>query len=62
MHTMISIIEELTKEGGRAVPVEDIVSKAKERGIDDSAVRDVIQKLKEKGDLFEPKPGYLQKA
>lgn len=61
IHTMMSIINDLTKEIGKEVPIEDIIVKAKERGIEDLAVRDVIQKMIEKGDLYEPKPGFLKK-
>ena len=61
IHTMMTIISDLTKELGKDVPVEDIIVKAKERGIEDLAVRDVIQKMIEKGDLYEPRPGFLRK-
>ncbi|MFH1424975.1 MAG: minichromosome maintenance protein MCM [archaeon] len=62
IYTMLTIIEEITKDVGKNVPVEDILKEAKDRGIEELAALELIGKLKEKGDLFEPKPGYLQKA
>ncbi len=61
IHTMMTIINDLTKEIGKDVPIEDIIAKAKERGIEDLAVKEVIQKMIEKGDLYEPRPGFLRK-
>lgn len=62
IHTMQAIVGELTKEVGKSIPIEDILVKAKDHGIDNIAAMDVINKMKEKGELFEPKPGYIQKA
>ncbi|HIJ98815.1 TPA: minichromosome maintenance protein MCM, partial [archaeon] len=62
MHTMLTIVNELTEGVGKAVPIEDILVKAKGQGIDNIAAMEVINKLKEKGDLFEPRPGYIQRA
>ena len=59
---MLTIIDELSQKVGKAVPEEDILINAKERGIDNIAAADLIKKLKEKGDLYEPKPGFLQKS
>ncbi len=62
MHTMLTIVNDLTKEIGKAIPIEDIYVKAKEHGIENVPAMDIINKLKEKGDLFEPRTGYIQKA
>tara|TARA_Y100000034_G_C6909655_1_gene423630 strand:- start:5170 stop:7200 length:2031 start_codon:yes stop_codon:yes gene_type:complete len=62
IYTMLTIIDELSQKVGKAVPEEDILINAKERGIDNIAAADLIKKLKEKGDLYEPKPGFLQKS
>ena len=59
---MLSIVNELTKEVGKAIPIEDILAKSKEQGIDNLAAMEVINKLKEKGDLFEPRAGFIQRA
>jgi len=62
IYTMLTIIDDLTQKVGKAVPVEDILNNAKERGIEQLAALELIEKLKEKGDLYEPKPGFLQKS
>jgi replicative DNA helicase Mcm len=62
IHTVISIIDDLMEDVGKAVPIEDILINAKERGIDERAAAELIKKLKEKGDLYEPKQGFLQKS
>jgi replicative DNA helicase Mcm len=62
IYTMLTIIDDLTQKVGKAVPVEDILNNAKERGIEQLAALELVEKLKEKGDLYEPKPGFLQKA
>lgn len=62
IHTILLIVDEFTKDVGKKVPIEDILNEARERGIDNLDAKELIQKLKEKGDLFEPKPGFLQKA
>jgi len=62
IHTMLTIIEELTAEVGKKVPVEDIISEAKDRGITQIEALEMIEKLKKKGDLFAPKEGFVQKT
>jgi len=62
IYTMLTIIDDLTQKVGKAVPVEDILNEAKERGIEQLAALELVEKLKEKGDLYEPKPGFLQKS
>jgi len=62
IYTMLTIIDDLTQKVGKAVPVEDILNNAQERGIEQLAALELIEKLKEKGDLYEPKPGFLQKS
>jgi len=62
IYTMIDIIEGLMKDYGKAVPFEDVILQAEEKGIDRISAGELINKLKKKGDLFEPKQGFLQKA
>lgn len=54
------IIVELEKKM-KPVPMQDILIAATEKGLSDSDVDEVIQKLKRGGDLYEPKPGFVQK-
>ena len=55
------VISDLEKEVGKSIPVEDVVKRAEERGIDKSTCEETIEKLKRSGDIFEPKPGIIQK-
>ncbi len=62
IHTMLSILDDLTKEIGKEVPIDDLFERAKEQGIEKITAIELINKLKEKGDLFEPRQGFIQKA
>lgn len=55
------IFSELESKIGKTIPIDDIVSEAKEKGIDEDRVEEVLQKLKQTGDIFEPKRGFIQK-
>ncbi len=45
----------------KPVPIQDLVSAATEKGISEAEVDEIIQKLRRGGDLYEPKPGFVQK-
>ena len=62
IYTMLTILDDLIEKVGKAVPIEDILNEAKERGIENIDASELIRKLKEKGDLYEPKPGFIQKS
>ena len=55
------IINDLEKRVGKAIPLEDVIKEAEERDIDKSTCEESIEKLKRSGDIFEPKPGIIQK-
>ena len=59
--TVKEIINELEAKIGKAIPIDDVVIAAKEKGIDESKVEEIIEKLKKIGDLFEPRHGFLSK-
>ena len=54
---IINTLEEKVKP----IPIDDVVAAAKEKGIEEDKVEEAIEKLKRTGDLFEPRPGFLQK-
>ena len=58
---VLDIIEELTKSMGRTIPKEEVVKLATSRGLKEFDVEKILNELKNKGDLFEPKTGLLQK-
>jgi replicative DNA helicase Mcm len=59
------IINELEAQLGnkaeKMIPVDDIVASAKEKNISDTKVDEVLDKLNKWGDIFYPKPGFIQK-
>ncbi|MFQ5818400.1 MAG: LAGLIDADG family homing endonuclease [Candidatus Heimdallarchaeota archaeon] len=61
MERIMDIIKEMSKEvEGTQVKIQDIINKAMEEGISDAVARDTIQKLKNEGDLYEPRVGYIR--
>ncbi|MEM5879432.1 MAG: LAGLIDADG family homing endonuclease [Candidatus Aenigmatarchaeota archaeon] len=58
---VLDIIEEISKTMGNTFPKEDVIRLAKEKGLKEFDVEKILNELKNKGDLFEPKTGFLQK-
>jgi replicative DNA helicase Mcm len=59
IHQIRDIIKDLAEQTGNAlVPEEDVVAEAKNRGIQTQKAEDAIQKLNQKGDIFQPRPGF----
>ena len=61
LHLVKEIISELEAQVGKAIPIEEIIKLAKERGIDESQVDELIERLKRDGDLFEPRYGFISR-
>lgn len=59
--TIRELISELENKIGKTIPIADVVAAAKERGISDDEIDEVIEKFKRQGDIFEPKKGFIQK-
>jgi replicative DNA helicase Mcm len=55
------IIEELEKDVGKVIPIEEIVDKAIKSDINESQTYESIDKLKRTGDIFEPRRGHIQR-
>ncbi len=55
------IINALSAKFEDAIPMEEIIKACKEQDIDPETAESTIQKLKRAGDIFEPKPGKIQK-
>ncbi|MFO7872637.1 MAG: minichromosome maintenance protein MCM [Candidatus Undinarchaeales archaeon] len=65
IYTMLDIIDGLaeeTEEEDKSISLEEIIESAEDKGIEKVSAMELIKKLKKKGDLFEPKPGFIQKA
>jgi len=56
---VLDVIEELSNVIGKNVPIEEIIKKGKEQGVE--RTEDIIKKMKEEGLIFEPKPRVIQK-
>lgn len=59
--TVKEIINELEEKIGKTIPIDDVVVAAKERGIEEDKVEEVLEKLKRTGDVFEPRHGFVSK-
>jgi len=57
LKTLIQEIEEEYEEGA---PLQEVVDRADELGMDESKADHEIEKLKQKGELYEPQQGYLR--
>jgi replicative DNA helicase Mcm len=61
IHVVRDIISELENRLGKTIPIEDVFREARERGLSDGEVEEVVQNLKRHGDLYEPRPGFVSK-
>ena len=59
IRSILEIVDSLSEEVGEAVPIEDVIAEAEDRGYSDAD--EIIKKLKREGELFEPKQGHVQK-
>ncbi len=55
------IISELAAAGQKDIPIDDIVSLGKEKGLKEGDIEETIETLKRHGEIFEPKRGSIQK-
>jgi replicative DNA helicase Mcm len=59
--TVRELIKELEAKYGSNIPIADLVDAAKDKGIDESKVEDIVDRLKRDGELFEPKHGIVRR-
>jgi replicative DNA helicase Mcm len=55
------IIIELENKLGKTVPIEEVISAAREKGLSEEEVDEAIEKLKRTGNIFEPRPGIISR-
>ena len=55
------IIGDLETKLGKAIPIDDVVVEAKNRGLDENKVEEAMERLKRSGDIYEPKRGFVSK-
>jgi len=58
---LLDVIEDLINTTGKNIPKEEIVRQAKAKGIKEFDIEKMLNELKNTGDLFEPRPGILQR-
>ncbi len=59
---LFEIIEAAGEKGQKTIPREELVTELKLKGVTDRQAEEIIDKLKREGELFEPKPGFIQKV
>ncbi|MBT3303713.1 minichromosome maintenance protein MCM [Candidatus Woesearchaeota archaeon] len=55
------IVADLENRLGKPISLENVVKEAGEKDISRSACEEAIEKLRRSGDIFEPKPGFIQR-
>lgn len=55
---IINSLEKKTK----AVPIEEIISEAVAKGLNEAKVEEIIERLKREGEIFEPRAGFISKV
>ncbi len=61
IHIIKEIITEFEDRFNKIIPLEEIVKEAKNRGIEESKVEEILEKLRRTGDIFEPRRGFVSK-
>ncbi len=59
--TVREVIIEFDKNGIKTIPVNDIISACKDKGLEDNAIEEVLEKMKREGEIFQPKVGFISK-
>ncbi len=59
IRTVCEIIDELTQTLGKQIPEEEVVKRAKERGVENA--EEILRKMLNEGICFSPKPGVIEK-
>jgi len=59
--TVKEIINELEDKLGKTIPIDDVIEEAKNKGIAEEKVEEVLEKLKRVGEVFEPRRGFISR-
>lgn len=59
--TLLEVLKEMEETIKGPVPKCDLIENVKQKGVPADAVERLIQEMKMKGDIFEPRSGYIQK-
>lgn len=58
---IIQLLKEMEDQYKGPVPKFELIERAKEKGVDEMTAERMIEEMKQKGDIYEPKSGFLQK-
>jgi len=58
---MLAIIDDIITNTGSVVPIKDIFGESKRFNLAKKKASKLIEELKKKGEIFEPKAGFIQK-
>jgi replicative DNA helicase Mcm len=61
MSIVKEIIKDLEGQIGKQIPVDDIILRAKEKGMDPEKAEDIIDVLKKEGVVFSPRAGFISR-
>lgn len=59
--TIKEIIHDLEGQIGKQIPIDDIVARAKDKGIDQDKTEEILDRLKKAGDIFAPRPNFISR-
>lgn len=59
--TVKEIIHELEVQIGKQIPVDDVIMKAKEKGLDQEKTEEILDRLKKSGDIFSPRSNFISR-
>lgn len=59
--TIKEIIHDLEGQIGKQIPIDDIVMRAKDKGIDQDKAEEILDRLKKAGDIFAPRPNFISR-
>jgi replicative DNA helicase Mcm len=59
--TIRELVRELETKHGSNIALADLIDAAKEKGIEESKVEEIIERMKRDGELFEPKHGIIRR-
>ncbi len=58
---MMNILKDLEDSFGKDIPVSEIISEAKNRGIDEYKAEEILNKMKKRGEVYEPRHGIIRR-
>ncbi|MBR9678093.1 MAG: minichromosome maintenance protein MCM [Nanoarchaeota archaeon] len=56
---VIKILESQYKEG---IPIEEITRESAEKGVDPAKTEEILKKMRQQGEIFEPRPGFIRRV